>query len=1107
MLHLVQSNKMEVLLSQLTEQVAQVQKTPGRNPLQPISILVQSPGMAQWLKIQLANSLGIAANLEFPLPSSFIWKMYQQHIDTLPDESAFTKDNMTWKLMALIQQYLEKPEFVALKRYLAAGSLASQSLRQYQLVAKIADIFDQYLVYRPDWILRWESPDYHFDDVKEEQRWQPILWRALIAEAASLGEAKWHRANLHEALLNSLQDFTLAQPLLVFGISAIPLQQLQVFSKVAENQNVIIFWNNPSEGYWGDIVDKKYFETQQLSLLLEENEEAQHFYDIGNPLLASWGKLGREFQDMTLELDLQQHDHFVEIEPKNLLQHIQADIYRLSFRGSNEPLSPEELLGNGQQFPKQEVFKNDRSFQIAACHSPLRELEVLQDYLLHILNERTDIELSDIIVMMPDVASYAPFIDAIFGSATNHSLSYAVSDRNIAEESPLLQSFLQCMSLHNSRFSLSQVLELFSVPEVLERFDSIESDVEILRMWLSEAGTRWGIDAQDKNRWGLPDEAQNTWEFGLQRLLAGYAMQSEAPLREYESAISPFTELEGNQTEILGKFIRFLQRLTDFLQVSKQSDSLLNKVNLAQQFLSDLYFQPEQQTYYFQKLHDALQTVSAHHEQYQGEISQDVFVAALQSELHSKGVGQRFLAGKINFCTLMPMRSIPFKVVCLLGMDEAAYPRQVTPVGFDLMQQTAPRRGDRSRRQDDRYLFLEALLSAREYLYVSYVGRCEKDNSMRMPSVLVTELIEYCVQSFCMDGELTLSVDEAEANLRSQICVEHPLQPFNQNYFTGIGDLPQSFHQGWLQVLNAERDVEPLPSFRSDSLPSLEKEPIDRAEAIDIQSFCHFFRNPVRAYFLEQWHTQFPPIYETGEDTEPLYTDALQKYLLTNQFIESQDNNGFMEMGRLQGVTPIANLALATEKKLNQETDNLLPKLMPYLSGGLIQQSFIDGYYHGNSGAVSGRIHSASQTHLLMWRPGKLRAVDRLQLWWNWLLVQQQSDSSAYQSAIFVAKDKTFSLPIIEPKDAATELDNALEIMQRGLSEPLLFFPESAWVWATSQDQQKTFQRFYGDEFVLGEYQDPHVRRFCPDLSEVMGELEKLSSTLLSPVIELGEEQ
>lgn len=1146
MLHLVQSNKMEVLCEQLIQRIShyyqsnQSQANQSQKDhrlasiLTPLPILVQSPGMSQWLKIRIAEQMGIAANLSFPLPSSYIWDLYRRNIADLPKQSAFTKDNMQWKLMQLLPECAQLENFRSIRDYLNVseeeGKGISELRKRYQLAGKIADIYDQYLVYRPDWLMAWEAGETAKGVDVSTQPWQPELWRMLLQKTRQLGESPWHRANLHEQLLQALKSRSNssepAPPVFVFGISAIPKQQLEIFEALAQQGDVILFWCNPCEHYWGDIISVEQKEKKQLDLfeqqeLKEQSSEALlalSLYETGNPLLASWGKLGREFQDMLLELDdrgnMHIEDYFVQPPRSHLLAHIQNDILELT--------TPQEY-GYEHGEP---VSDQDNSITIMSCHSRLRELEVLHDHLLRQLDKHPELSLGDIIVMMPDIAEYAPFIDAVFGGAeAQRYLAYAISDRNVVDESPVVKAFLQLLNIHQSRFTLTEVVELFSVPDVLSQFRVQEAELDILQHWLRDSGVRWGLDAQDKQRWDLPSEGQNTWLFGLQRLLAGYAMAFDETMLSTDSGeVLPYVELEGQQVEVLGKFIEFLSTLESILSEAEQESTIQDKVIMAEHWLQILFAESEEQGYYRKQILDALATLAEHGEQYPGLIDQDVFVEAVNQQLSSKGVGQRFLAGKINFCTLMPMRSIPFKQVCILGLNDPGYPRIVTPVGFDLMAISPSRKGDRSRRYDDRYLFLEAILSTRQQLYLSYIGRDEKDNSEKAPSILLTELQHYCHQYEQCNSSNHLAKLEV---------LEQPLQPFHRDYYRvdyrESGERPtvsQSYNQHWLSVLkvNAKAINKSLVLNREFASKPLQDTDLDERNELSLNELISCLLNPARYFFEHRWHTRFGRPLSNSEDDEPLLLDALSRYQLSHELIRNtQQQNLRFDITRqlkMAGKLPVGSLAEEALDEVKQLVDKIKEQVSQHLPSVDLHQPAqwldiacdideihiygrIDGIYSLGTRNHSSGVPGSSRC-LVLWRPGKLRAQDRLQLWVKWLLIQSDQNIPDIEQACFIATDEVMVLPSLTSEFALNTLRELLQFWRDNLNQPQCFFPETAWVWAKSQDQQKAINAYVGNDFGGGnraESTEAHFHRICPDLSEQFEQFSECVDRILSPLL------
>ncbi|MGJ8682788.1 exodeoxyribonuclease V subunit gamma [Paraglaciecola sp.] len=1157
MLHLIQSNKMEVLADSLISCLKETAQQ-GHSVFEPDQILVQSPGMSQWLKIQIAEAMGITANIDFPLPSSYIWQMYKQHISDLPEESAFTKSNMTWKIISILPKLLSKAEFSSIQEYLDD----QQPIKLYQLASKIADVYDQYLVYRPEWILGWEKGEDNvaelaeiFTDTNSQQTntqqtdaqqtntWQPILWRELVKYSHSLGESIYHRANLHESLLTELtgkESNKQQKPLLVFGISAMPLQQLEVLSALAKSREVVIFWFNPSHHYWGDIIDNKTHAKTQLKAI-ENPQLGAELFDVGNPLLASWGKLGRDYQDMLLNFELQLQDCFIETDPTNILSHIQTDINQLQFRGTPNQLSANELLTNGFDFPKVEILSSDHSIQVHACHSKVRELEILHDQLLKMFNQNPSWSPADVIVMMPDVATYAPYIEGVFGGVDNNLfIPYAISDRNFSQVSPLINSFISLMKLHQSRSGLSEVLSLMEVPSIQNKFEISLQDFELIQHWLNDVGIRWGWDAEDKKRWDLPAEQQNTWLFGLQRLLAGYAMSETFMFAGHENMIAPYADIEGQQAVALGKCYQFIQVLIKVLDFCQHKHTIASKVELALALLDELYEVEENEQIELITVRGSLEAILSHQDQFIGDLEQDIFVSELEQNIQEKGVGQRFLAGYVNFCTLMPMRSIPFKLVCLLGLNDGDYPRQTVPMGFDLMRLTPVKRGDRSRRLDDRYLFLEALLSAREALYLSYQGFSQKDNSVLSPSILLSELLEYCQQGFALKGQLTLKPEETELNLVNHLSIAHKLHGFDSAYFDEGNQGFDSFNQNLQQLAERTREEAKPKSFftpecesefesQSKSESKLADKVKEKASEdsydLDVNQLIEFYLNPARAFFINRWQSRFYPFAKDTSDVEPFAFDGLDRFQINQTLVNTlvkEIHDGFefksnakpnpnsridqvVTEFRAQGLLPVGesgDLALQTLLKMSHKIATQISHL-----AGEHNKAHFDLELHLNGFNLNGRITELYGQSLILWRPGKLREIDKVCLYLQWLCVCAKPPKSGLESAWFVTTEKPYQLAKIESSQAQLLLSDWLQIYEKGQQEVIHFYPTSAWNWLKNQDQNKCIQTFKGNQFKAGEAQETHIQRVCPDLALVFDEFCQLSESLLMPLFELEKQK
>lgn len=1121
MLRVYHSNRLDVLEA-LMEFIVERERLD--DPFEPEMILVQSTGMAQWLQMTLSQKFGIAANIDFPLPASFIWDMFVRVLPEIPKESAFNKQSMSWKLMTLLPQLLEREDFTLLRHYLTDDS---DKRKLFQLSSKAADLFDQYLVYRPDWLAQWET-GHLVEGLGEAQAWQAPLWKALVEYTDELGQPRWHRANLYQRFIETLESATTCPPglpsrVFICGISALPPVYLQALQALGKHIEIHLLFTNPCRYYWGDIKDPAYlaklltrqrrhsFEDRELPLFRDSENAGQLFnsdgeQDVGNPLLASWGKLGRDYIYLLSDLESSQElDAFVDVTPDNLLHNIQSDILELENRAV-AGVNIEEFSRSDNKRPLDPL---DSSITFHVCHSPQREVEVLHDRLLAMQEEDPTLTPRDIIVMVADIDSYSPFIQAVFGSApADRYLPYAISDRRARQSHPVLEAFISLLSLPDSRFVSEDVLALLDVPVLAARFDITEEGLRYLRQWVNESGIRWGIDDDNVRELELPATGQHTWRFGLTRMLLGYAMESAQG--EWQSVL-PYDESSGLIAELVGHLASLLMQLNIWRRGLAQERPLEEWLPVCRDMLN-AFFLPDAET-------EAAMTLIE--QQWQAIISEGlgaqygdaVPLSLLRDELalrlDQERISQRFLAGPVNICTLMPMRSIPFKVVCLLGMNDGVYPRQLAPLGFDLMSQK-PKRGDRSRRDDDRYLFLEALISAQQKLYISYIGRSIQDNSERFPSVLVQELIDYIGQSHYLPGDEALNCDESEARVKAHLTCHHTRMPFDpQNYQPGN---LQSYAREWLpaasQAGKAHSEfVQPLPF----TLP----------ETVPLETLQRFWAHPVRAFFQMRLQVNFRTEDSEIPDTEPFILEGLSRYQINQQLlnvlVEQDDAERLFRRFRAAGDLPYGAFGEIFWETQCQEMQQLADRVIACRQPG--QSMEIDLACNGVQ--ITGWLPQVQPDGLLRWRPSLLSVAQGMQLWLEHLVYCASGGNG--ESRLFLRKDGEWRFPPLAAEQALHYLSQLIEGYREGMSAPLLVLPESGGAWLkTCYDAQndamldddstlqkartKFLQAYEGNMMVRGEGDDIWYQRLWRQLTpETMEAIVEQSQRFLLPLFRFNQ--
>lgn len=1118
MFTLYHSNQLDLLKELL---VSRIRQAPLSHPFKREQILVQSPGMAQWLKLELAKAFGIAANIDFPLPASFIWEMFTQVLADVPRQSPYNKGAMSWQLMTILPALLDRSAFAPLAAYLggddADPAKDPEQVRLWQLCQKVADLFDQYLVYRPDWIARWEQGEGLSQELAgvSGQDWQPELWRELVARTLALSPSGYHRANLYEEFIHELQRTAtlpgkLPQRVFVFGISALPPRYVEALLALGSRPEVEVhlFVTNPCRYYWGDLLDRKTL--ARLENKLKPGTDIETLQGPANPLLASMGKLGRDYLHQLMELEVPQIEAFVDIDELDakgnikLLHAIQKDVLELAERGAGQF----DLDASHHKSPFDPA---DGSLQIHACHGPMRELEVLHDRLLALFEQDKSLTPKDVVVMMPDVNSYGPYIQAVFGA--RGQIPFAVSDRAASQESPLLQSFLALLRLPNARFGAGELLAILEVPAVLRRFELDDEEFNQLRVWVQETGIRWGLDDGYPERFDLPRLSGNSWLFGLRRMLLGFAMGDGEPV----AGILPYADIEGQQGLALGKLAWFVDSLAEFLPRLQQAQPLGEWVACLNALLERFYLADEDEERQLQLIRSQLAAWLAQlgEARFEQPISADLLQDYLGSVLGESRSSQRFLAGQVNFCTLMPMRSIPFKQVCLLGMNDGVYPRTLPPMGFDLMA-VAGRRGDRSRRDDDRYLFLEALLSAQQGLYISYQGFSAQDNSDKVPSVLLAELIDYVRQGFVLAGDEHLDDESSGKRLLAHLITQHPLTPYSHAYFyPAAGSGLFTYAADWLPALHPQRGA---ANFQSGELPL----PPDwnrgggKEQGLELAELLRFYRQPAR-YFLNRRLKVWFELNEANiEESEPFELDGLQHYQLKDLLLAAHLAQGDSAMRRerlqLTGLLPQGWFGSLLLEDLDEQMGKLADRLRPWVAANEAEKQAVEVDIALAQGQLQGWIDT-QKGRLLVIKPGSFNGKDLL-LGWIQHLCLALSDAPG-DTLLFDAK-QSLRLARLPADEARPKLAALVALWMQGMKRPLPFFPSSAWDWlkAIEKDPEKpevadkaALTRFNGGYMAKGEGEDAYVARCFPELDEaVLAQLQALAREHLTPLLKSLEE-
>jgi exodeoxyribonuclease V gamma subunit len=981
-------------LESLADALAALLKTGGLPPFIPETVVTQSTGMSRWLSLSLADRLGVTSHIEFPFPAKFAEDELARILPGQNASAVFRREVLPWRIHSILAANITEAAFSELHNY--AGNDAS---RLWQLCLQIAATFDRYIAHRPQMLREWDAGRF-----SPEEQWQAALWKAL-ADAPSHPAARIRRAAASKPLP--------APRCAIFGLSSLAPTYLEFLSMLSEHREVHLFMLAPTSHYWGDVQSDR--EKARFLAWCERNGKiggGEHI-EAGHPLLASLGKVGRDFHDALIDLAATDApENFISSPGSSLLARLQNDILELRPHDEDRSFSPA-----------------DESIRLHNCHSPTRELEVLHDQLLALFDKDRTLTPRDVLVTAPDIEIYAPFIDGVFGAPESDAVRfpYCIADRELRTESTVADAFLRAMELVDSRLPATAVLALLDSPAVHTKFGFSESDLPLLRQWVVDSGIRWGRDAAHRENLGLPATTEHTWKFGMDRLVLGFALAGDGT--QLFDGILPGRAVEGGLADSLGRFTTFTQTLFEKIADLREPRSAVEWSKVLHSTLDALF---ESDHDFAEQWSDVATTIAAiaEHSALAGhtiEVPFPVIRDSMNDALSGSNRGSGFLRGGLTFCSLRPMRAIPHRVICMLGMNDGAFPRQDRAPAFDLTA-AHPRPGDRSTRDDDRYLFLEALLSTRERLIISWNGQSAQDNSPLPPSVIVSELLEALAHAYEVSPD--------------SLITKHRLQPFSPRYFESGPLFSYSAENASAAISSASRNAaKPFASPVS---------PVGILHEVTLDRLIEALTRPSRFFARERLGIELPYDEAQLEDVEPMTLSRLDEYKVSERLLNSTlRGNSTESQGtsmRASGILPHGFSGSSSFQDAALDAEKLA-KLAAFHAPNPALEPVPFSIALGEW-TLSGTLGIATSSGILSVRPAHVKGRHLLHAWIKHLALCAASPTGIQHHSILISPDETQGFASLSAADAIAELGRLLEIYASMHERPLPIFPDASHAFA-----------------------------------------------------------
>lgn len=1027
--------------------------TPLDDPFAEELVIVPAKGVERWLSQRLSHVLGrgtgqdgICAGIAFRSPHSLI-----AELTGTAEADPWTPDALVWPLLTVIDDNLDAPWCATLAGHL--GHFASgeeKELRQgrrYAVARRLAGLFSSYARQRPQLLVGWL--DGNDDTVAADLRWQPHLWRALVDRIPADPPHLRHAQVLDRLRARPAE---LPSRLSLFGHTRLPVTEIELLEALATHHDLHLWLPHPSDRLWSSLRGEHG--------PVPRRDDTTH-RRVGHPLLATLGRDLRELQRSLPASPTTDETVGAAHHPDTLLGWLQGDLAADAVRPAGRTLTAD-----------------DRSVQVHSCHGAARQIDVLREVLLDLLADDPTLEPRDILVMCPDIETYAPLIvagfglgDVVHGAHPAHRLRVKLADRALTQTNPLLGVAAQLLALAGGRATASEVLNLAEADPIRARFGFSDDDLDAIGEWVREANIRWGFDREHRKPYGV-DFVQNTWQFGIDRVLAGVAMSDDA--HAWIDTTLPLDDVGSDRVELAGRFAEYVDRLHACVGRLSGTQPLRAWLAALGDSISSLTTVADDDAWQSSQVEREFADILA-----QADARGDTTLrlpdvkALLARHLAGRPTRANFRTGTLTVCTMVPMRSVPHRVVCLVGLDDGAFPRLGVVDGDDALARD-PMTGERDIRSEDRQLLLDAIGAATEKLVVTYTGANEYSGQRQPPAVPLVELLDAL--------DLTTA-----ARVRGQVLVEHPLQPFDIRNVTpgalGVPGEPFTFDSTALTAATvAAGDRAPRPTLLAEPLPP------PPAVDVALDDLIRFFKDPVKGFFRALDYT-LPWDVDAVEDAMPVEIDALAEWQVGDRMLDDMLRGMRPEDAQhaewRRGALPPGRLGWRKAQELRDQAAALAIAERRHRTQP--PTAYDVDVHLGDGRRVTGTIPKVYGDRLVAVTYSRLDGRHLLESWIR--LVALTAARPQPWRAVCIGRAKRGTAPrermLAAPPDAVVILRDLVAVYDAGRRAPIPLPLKTSYAWAEAGHHRGDPRREAGFKWKSGRYpgedQEPaHVRVWGP---------------------------
>ena len=753
------------------------------------------------------------------------------------------------------------------------------NIKRMQFAVKMQQLFTDYLEFRPEMLKTWEEGIFIQPD--ENIQWQALLWRLTLNNYPDFA-SKVNDIYSFMPLLDNIeskQKLKKELPRIFFyGVSNLTERSIKIIHKLSEIIDVHLFL---------------------FTAINENNLENNLIRYLGNPAKETLELLQSRFDKNDFEFIFHSKDNL----------NTNLSLIQKYIMNELEDETPFKL-------------QNDSSLTVNSCYTPIRELEALYHKLLRLSTEDPGVLPKDILVLIPNLEDYSPFIASVFNANNElYNFPYSIEKQSYSSTDSPAAVLNILLNFNENQFTSEQLAQLLENPYLSKVFGI--DDQQKIRTFIKAANIRYGYKGS-----GNPDNETYmvSFKYGLQRLIYGFALGEDIDYRSdsisFEApdglSVFPVGDFEGSSDVLtLSKFTAFVEAINLMLEKRKGDRSISEWLRYSREYILDNLIYREdkdssnevnsnqtedsvdmESVSEIKFLEKMLLEFENHVAPNEIKISFDIFRILFDGFISDKVKIRSGLKGGITFAQYQSVQGLRYKFVAILGMNYDALPRNEQPPSFYVMNERE--KGDLSLKDADKYTFLQSIFSADKYLYLSYLGRNPKDNSHRPPSIL---------------AELLLNLFDKKTDKprpENSFWIQHPLHSFSSKYNNPQFPSLKRFSMGTKKQEN---------TFLNQSI----EEPSDSTRELSLEKLISFFKNPFKHYFNQVVNLYFDegeialPEYEPFELTDGLILHQVKNKLIT---LPEDETEAKQELGNYTrevkhfGLFPLVN---TSEKKLITE--------------------------------------------------------------------------------------------------------------------------------------------------------------------------------------------